>query len=157
MTDPVPPAGEHVARHVLVADAQTGTALAGAVVAELQGLALAGWSKELLHVAAGFLALLAAALTDGRLDGLELLDLTIYVAGTCLLPFLPNQRDGLWHYTKLVVAAGVAGLQTLANFVALGVPVLNVSTGDWAAVIVAAIAAAGVGVIPNAPRKVVTP
>lgn len=142
------------ARHL--AEARTIATEATVVVNTLQGLALAGWAKELLHVGAGFLALLAAALTDGRLSDLELVDLTIYVLGTCALPFLPNRPTGAARYTKLIVAGSVAGLQTLANFVALGVPVLQVSPGDWAAVIVAAIAAAGVGIIPNAPRKEVT-
>lgn len=86
---------------------------------------------------------LVAALQDNRVDAAEWINVLIAAASAIAVLGAGELSVGIWRYTKVGVAALLAGLMLLASFVSDG----GVITGsEWLQVLIAA--AGAIGLLP---------
>jgi drug/metabolite transporter (DMT)-like permease len=99
------------------------------------------YMKFAMQVIATVLVALVAALQDDRVDAAEWINVVIVLLGAVSVLGAGNLPDGVWRYTKTIVAAATAALTLLVSFVSDG----GVITGsEWLQVAIAAFGAVGV-------------
>jgi drug/metabolite transporter (DMT)-like permease len=106
------------------------------------------YGKFVVQVLATALVALIAALQDDRVDAAEWINVVLAALTAVAVLGAGNTTEGVWRYTKVIVASAGAGLTLLASFVSDG-GVVTVS--EWLQVLVAALGAAGVLVVKG-PR-----
>jgi peptidoglycan/LPS O-acetylase OafA/YrhL len=103
------------------------------------------YAKAILYVALAAVTVLVTALTDNHVSVEELLNLAIVLLGAIVTYLVPNLDEGVRRYAKGIVACLTAALVALASFLTGGV-----TLSEWMQVVVAALAAVGVVIVPNA-------
>lgn len=110
------------------------------------------YAKAIVYIALSAVTFLVTALSDNRLDVSEVLNLVIVVLGAVGVYLVPNLEKGLGAYLKGIIAFLTAGIIALLSFLSDGV-----SLSEWMQVLIAALAAIGVVIVPNMKAAVVTP
>jgi hypothetical protein len=104
-------------------------------------------AKLIGYMAGAVIAVLIPALkTEGGIQDHTLVNAGIAVVGVVAVYYA--SKSG---YGKTITAAILAGLQALVLILAPGLGFGDVTAADWLGVILAALTAAGVWAIPNAP------
>lgn len=105
------------------------------------------YMKSIAYIALAAMTFLVSAFSDGKITGDELINLAIVVLGAIGVYFVPNLPKGWWaERLKGILAFVIAGLIALVSFWTDGV-----TLAEWMQVGVAALAAIGVSIVPNAP------
>jgi drug/metabolite transporter (DMT)-like permease len=99
------------------------------------------YGKFVVQVLATALVALIAALQDDRVDAAEWINVVLAALTAVAVLGAGNTTEGVWRYTKVIVASAGAGLTLLASFVSDGGVV---TASEWLQVLVAAAGAAGV-------------
>jgi hypothetical protein len=102
------------------------------------------YTKAIVSILAAALVVLGAALTDNDVSTLELTNIGIAVVTAIGVYLVPNLPTGARRYAKGVVAFVGAGLAAVVTVLAEGV-----TPSEWILVILAALGAIGVVVLPN--------
>lgn len=107
------------------------------------------YAKSIIGLLTALITAFVTVLTDNTLDTLDLA--TVGIAGLTAVGvyIIPNLSSGPAFYAKAIVAFAGTGLQALVPFLATG----TVTTTQWLMVMVAALGAIGVGIVPNATPK----
>lgn len=105
------------------------------------------YAKFLLAVVATVASAIAAAVTDGHITSVEVVNIAIAGLGAIGVVIVPNLPDGVAAYSKAIVAALMAIATALVGFLMAG----PVTTSEIVQLIVIALAAVGVFVVPNQP------
>lgn len=122
----------------------------------LSGSAVGPYRKLLLQLAAPASALLLAALA-GPLSLVQILTAVVGAATAIVLYRLPGAYSVRWKVAKTVAAFVSAGVQALVVLLVGGLAFGDVSPDQWVGVVLQALAAIGIGVIPNDPEPRVAP
>ena len=108
--------------------------------------------KAIVAIVTAVLTVFAAATTDGVVSSLEIANVGIAFLtafGVYAIPNIKDQTVGAW--AKAIVAVVGTGLQALVPFLVTG----DLTTSQWLLVLLAALGALTVGIVPNAdPEKV---
>lgn len=112
----------------------------------------AKYAKAIVAIITAVLTVIVTALVDDRLDAIDLANIVIAFLTAVLVYVVPNVKDQtVGNYLKVIIAFVGTALQALIPFLVNG----DVTTQQWLLVLLAAIGALGVGVIPNVnPEKV---
>ena len=110
------------------------------------------YAKAITYIALSAVTFLVTALTDNRLDLSEVLNLVVVLLGAIAVYLVPNLPKGVGSVLKGIVAFATAGVVALLSFLSNGV-----SLSEWMQVLIAALAAIGVIIVPNVKAAVVTP
>lgn len=112
----------------------------------------AKYAKAIVAIITAVLTVVVTALVDDKLDSVDLVNVGIAFLTAIAVYAVPNIHDqtiGAW--AKLIVAFVGTALQAVLPFLING----DVSTQQWLLVLLSAIGALGVGVVPNVnPEKV---
>jgi hypothetical protein len=110
------------------------------------------YAKAIVAIIFAVLTVFVTALTDNRLDGLDLTNIVIAFLTAVLVYAVPNIKDQtVGTYAKVIIAFLGSAAQALVPFIANG----DVTSQQWLLVLLAAIGALGVGIVPNVnPEKV---
>jgi hypothetical protein len=103
------------------------------------------YAKFILAVVATIASAVAAAVTDGRVTNVELVNIAIAALGAIGVVIVPNLPEGIAAYSKSIVAALMAIATALVGFLVAG----PVTASELVQLIVIALAAIGVFVVPN--------
>lgn len=96
--------------------------------------------KFALQLAVVVASSIVAAAQDDRVDAAEWILVAMALAQAVSVLGAGNFPDGVWRYTKVGVAAALAGLSLLVAFVSDG----GVTGSEWLQVGIAALGAAGI-------------
>jgi hypothetical protein len=107
------------------------------------------YAKFLAAVLATVASAVAAAVTDGHVTSVELVNIAIAGLGAIGVVIVPNLPEGIAAYSKAIVAALMAIATALVGFLVAG----PVTTSEIVQLIVIALAAVGVFVVPNQPAR----
>lgn len=103
------------------------------------------YAKAIVATLTAVVAVLAAALTDGAVDTVELAHVGLALITALGVYWVPNAPEGLRHYAKAVVAIAGTALQALVPFLIEG----SVTPAQWLMVLLAGLGAIAVGIVPN--------
>lgn len=103
------------------------------------------YAKTIVAIAVAVLTAVAAAMSDGVVSSVELAHIGLALVTAIGVYGVPNAPDGAAAYAKAFVAVVGTGLQVLIPFLIDGA----LTPSQWLLVLVAAIGALGVGVVPN--------
>ncbi|WP_066041881.1 hypothetical protein [Herbiconiux solani] len=109
---------------------------------------LTTYAKSILTIIASAVTILIAALSDNVVTVPELVNVAIAIVTAVGVYLVPNLDDGLARYFKFIVAILGAALTALASVLTDGV-----TGAEWLQIFLAALAAIGVAVVPNAPAE----
>lgn len=107
---------------------------------------LTPYAKAILAIVAAAFAVLTVALTDNVVTPTEATNVGIAVVTATGVYLVPNLQAGPARYLKLAVALLGAALAALVAVLTDGV-----TASEWLTVILAALAAIGIGIVPNTP------
>lgn len=110
------------------------------------------YAKSIGQVLAAGLIILVAALSDGKLAPVELVNIVIAVVTAAGVYVVPNLASGVGGYAKAIVSVVGAALAALSLVLSPGLGFGQVSLADWLTVVLAGLAAIGIGIVPNAPK-----
>jgi len=105
------------------------------------------YAKSITYVVLAAVTFLVTALTDNKLDGQELINLGIVLAGAIGVYLIPNFPETPAKYLKTGVTAASAALIAMLSFFSDGI-----STTEWLQIGIATLAAIGVYIVPNEPK-----
>lgn len=105
------------------------------------------YAKFLAAVVATIASAVAAAVGDGHVSNVELVNIGIAALNAIAVVIVPNLPTGIAAYAKAIVAALMAVATALVGFLVAG----PVTTSEIVQLIVIALAAVGVFVVPNQP------
>lgn len=110
------------------------------------------YAKAIVAILFAVLTVFITALSDSVLDPVDLVNVGIAFLSAILVYVVPNIQDQtVGTYAKVIIAFLGTALQAILPFVITG----DVTTQQWLIVLLSAIGALGVGVIPNVnPEKV---
>jgi len=111
------------------------------------GTNVSHYTKSIVYLLGAALVVLQPALTDSYLSTAEWLAIGIAVVGAVPTYFATSAR-----YVKLICTVALAALQAVALLVGPSLGLGDVSASAWVGVILAALTAAGVGILPNEPK-----
>lgn len=111
----------------------------------------AKYAKAIIAIITAVLTVLTTALLDSRLDSTDLVNVGIAFLTAFGVYALPNFSQSTGAYIKVLVAFAGTALQALLPFLING----EVTTQQWLLVLLAAIGALGVGVVPNANPELI--
>jgi hypothetical protein len=104
------------------------------------------YAKAIVAIITAVLTVLIAALGDGKVSDVELVNIVVaflVALGVYLIPNIKDQTVGGW--LKAIIAFIGTGLQALIPFLANG----HVTNAQWLMVVLAAIGTLAVGIVPN--------
>lgn len=107
------------------------------------------YSKTIVTILAAGLGIFTAALSDGVVTPLEIVNIIIALGTAVGVYLIPNLPSGPAKIGKTIVTLAGGALAVLAITVADVTSFSQVSTSDWLAVLLAGLAAIGVYVLPN--------
>lgn len=107
------------------------------------------YAKFLAAVAATIASAIAAAVTDGHVTSIEVVNICIAALGAIGVVIVPNLPDGIAAYSKAIVVALMAVATALVGFLVAG----PITTAELVQLVVIALAAVGVYVVPNQPSR----
>jgi hypothetical protein len=103
------------------------------------------YAKAIVAIVAAVVGVLVAALSDDVVTTYELVGIAIALVTAIGVYGVPNLPTGAGRYGKLFVAIVGTALQALAPLILEG----QVTTAGWLMVLLAALGAVGVGIVPN--------
>lgn len=118
---------------------------------------LSEYVKAIVAIVAAALAVLGSAMTDDQLTSVEVVNVALAFVTATGVYLVPNLPTGPGRYAKAIVAVVGGGGQVLVLILSDGLGFTQVTIADWITVLLAAIAALGVGVLPNAKLADVEP
>lgn len=104
------------------------------------------YAKAIVAILTAVVTVLVAALTDNRVSTVEVVQVAIALVAAVGVYLVPNLADGVGRYTKMIVAVVGAALQASAAILAQG----DLGPQGVLTILVAALGAVSVGIIPNA-------
>lgn len=107
---------------------------------------LTTYSKAVLMIIASAVTILVAALSDNVVTVSELVNVAIAIVTAIGVYLVPNLADGAARYLKFGVAIVGAALVALSSALTDGVTI-----SEWLQILLAALAAIGVVIVPNTP------
>lgn len=107
---------------------------------------LTTYSKSILMIIASAVTVLVAALSDNVVTVPELVNVAIAIVTAVGVYLVPNLDSGLARYFKFIVALIGAALVSLSSVLTDGV-----TSAEWLQILLAALAAIGVVIVPNKP------
>jgi hypothetical protein len=102
------------------------------------------YAKAIVAIIGAALAVLVVAITDNHVNGEELAHIALAVVTAFGVYMIPNLPSGILAWSKMIVAVVGTGLQALIPF--LGG---EMNTANWIVVLMAALSALSVGIVPN--------
>jgi len=110
------------------------------------------YSKAIVAILFAVLTVFITALSDNHLDPVDLVNVAIAFLSAILVYAIPNIKDQtVGTYAKVIIAFLGTALQAVLPFIING----DVTTQQWLIVLLSAIGALGVGVIPNVNPELV--
>jgi hypothetical protein len=103
------------------------------------------YMKFIFAVVATIASAVSAAVVDGHVTNVELVNIGIAALGAIGVVIVPNLPDGIAAYSKSIVAALMAVATALVGFLVAG----PVTASEVVQLVVIALAAIGVFVVPN--------
>lgn len=103
------------------------------------------YAKAVVGILTATLLVVATAVTDNRVEDFEIVGIALALVTAVGVYLIPNLASGVGHWAKMIVALLGTGLQALLPFVTDG----EVTLAAWLMVVVAALGAVGVGIVPN--------
>ncbi len=103
--------------------------------------AVESYLKTLAHLLVTVAAAVVAAAADNRIDSIEWVNVLILALGTISVLGAGNMPAGVWHYTKLIVAAATAAAVVAHTLLSAG---LSLGLTEWLQMGIAAAGALGV-------------
>lgn len=107
------------------------------------------YAKSIVMVIAAGIGILTAALSDGVVSATEFVNIAIAIVTAVGVYIIPNLEEGAGKIAKFLVAAFGAGLQALVVILGDSLGWTDVSSSDWLNVLLAALAAVGLYIVPN--------
>lgn len=107
------------------------------------------YAKSIIMVLAAGVGILTAALSDGVVSATEFVNIAIAIVTAVGVYLIPNLPAGPGKIAKFLVAAVGAGLQALVIVLGDTLGWADVSSSDWLNVLLAALAAVGLYIVPN--------
>lgn len=107
------------------------------------------YAKSIVMVIAAGIGILTAALSDGVVSATEFVNIAIAIVTAIGVYIVPNLDAGVGKYAKTIVAAVGAGLSALIVILGTNLGWADVSSSDWLNVLLAALAAVGLYIVPN--------
>jgi len=111
------------------------------------------YAKAIVAILTAVVTVLAAALTDNYVTHMELAGIGIALLTAVAVYLIPNLPAGIGRWAKAIVAVIGTGLQALVPLLSSG----ELSTSGWLMVLVAALGAVSVGIVPNVEESDLTP
>ena len=110
--------------------------------------------KAIVALVTAVLGVVVTALTDDVITQVEIIGILIALLTAVGVYVFPNIKDQhVLAWTKAVVAIVGTALQTLNVIVGSAGDISGVSTSEWLLVILSALGALGVGIVPNVDPK----
>lgn len=109
---------------------------------------VSSYSKSILAVVAAGIAVLIPAIGDNHVDATEFVNVAIAIVTAVGVYFAPNGNGN--PVLKTLVAFVGAALAALVNILGGTLGWAEVSLADWLTVLLSALAAVGVYIVPNA-------
>lgn len=106
------------------------------------------YAKSITYIALAAVTFLVTALTDDKLSGEELLNLGVIVVGAVAVYLVPNLPEKAARYGKTIATFVTAALVAALSFWTDGI-----SATEWLQIGIAALAAIGVYIVPNEPKR----
>lgn len=103
------------------------------------------YAKAIVAIAMAALTALVAALTDDQLTVVELVHVAVAVVTAVGVYLVPNLPSGVGRYAKALVAIAGTALQAAVPLLTEG----SIGVSGWLIVILAALSAVSVGIVPN--------
>ena len=122
----------------------TSTGIGTVILTTATGRAVTTYTKAIVAIAAAALVVLGAALTDNEVTTVELVNIAIAIVTAIGVYLVPNLDDGPRRYAKAIVAFLGAALAALLTVLTDGV-----TASEWITVVLAALGAIGVTILPN--------
>lgn len=113
---------------------------------------IGSYAKSIVMVIAAGIGILTAALSDGKVTPVEFVNIGISIVAAIGAYLIPNLSAGVGSYAKSIVAFAGAALAALATIVASATSFGQVTPSDWLNVLLAALAAVGLFIVPNSPK-----
>jgi len=110
------------------------------------------YAKAIGQILAAALVILVAALSDGTISPVEFVNIMIAIVTAAGVYLVPNLDSGIAKYAKAIVSLVGAALAALVLILSPGIGFDQVTLADWLTVLLAALAAIGIGIVPNAPK-----
>lgn len=107
------------------------------------------YAKAIVATLTAVGTILAAALSDGTVDTVEVANVGIALLTAVGVYWVPNLDGGIRRYAKAAVAVAGTALQALVPFLAEG----TVTPAQWLLVLLAGLGAVAVGIVPNATTR----
>jgi hypothetical protein len=114
----------------------------------------AEYGKYVVQAISGALFILAAAITDNTITDQEVVAIVIAGLTGVGVYLVPRLTGTVGRYSKGIVAFVGAAVQAVALLVDAGGTFGGISPSEWLYVLLAALAAVGVVIVPNAARGV---
>ncbi|WP_022886349.1 hypothetical protein [Glaciibacter superstes] len=108
------------------------------------------YAKAIGQIIAAAVIILVAALSDGVISPVEFVNIIIALFTAAGVYLVPNLDTGIRAYAKAIVSVIGAALAALVLILSPGIGFGQVALADWLTVALAALAALGIGIVPNA-------
>lgn len=107
------------------------------------------YAKAIVAILTAAATVLVTALADSVVDLSEGLGVAVAIVNAVAVYLIPNLSAGVGRYAKLIVAVVGTAIQAAVPLVVDG----SISGSSWLLILLAALGAISVGIVPNAARR----